>query len=349
MIFLEALACKNKGRVPVWIMRQAGRYLPSYQLLRKKHPLKELFFTPELAARVTLLPFQELELDAAICFSDILVIVKALGFSIDFLDKPVVSPLLTTEEAIDRIFCQPLEESLFFLFKTLEILKKELSVPLIGFCGGAFTVATYLMKEPLLWLYQRPDSFHRLLEKLTEASIEYVKKQIESGADVIQIFESHANLLPEEMLLEFVFPYLGRIVDAVKSLGAPVILFMRGSSYFVPELLSLRPTCISLDWHRSLQKMREKIPYPIAIQGNFDPHLLFAPKEKIVHTVKTHLLKDPGYIANLGHGVLPGVSVDAVKSFIEGVRLGSAAFNGDGYAGSQIYQLPDSGAVYRHY
>jgi len=332
-LFLQALAGQNKGRTPVWIMRQAGRYLPSYQALRAKYPLKELFFTPQLAVEVTLLPINELAPDAAILFSDILVIAKAFGFQLDFADGvgPIVHPILRTEQDIEEMQQREIAESLSFVRETIQLLRPSLSLPLIGFCGGPLTVASYLIEEKphaklhqtKRWLYQNPRSFHILLEKLTQASIAYLDMQIEAGVQAIQIFESFAHLLSEEQLRETSFPYVQRLVEAVQKKGIPAIVFFRGSCLFAQDLVQMKPNAISFDWQKSIEEMRKSVPREIAIQGGFDPHILYAPKEVIAQTVRKTLQsmhQKPGYIASLGHGALPDMDVEAVRTFIETVR-----------------------------
>ncbi len=321
-LLLHALKSKNTSRKPVWLMRQAGRSLPEYQTIRKKFSLSEMFVNPELIAKTTLLPIDILGVDAAILFSDIMVIAKVLGFDLTFVEGkgPVLSPLLQTDVDIEKIEIKEVREALGFVADGIKLLKPKLKVPLIGFCGAPFTVANYLMEDAKRWLYQRPESFHLLLEKITIATLSYIEMQIEEGVQAFQIFESFGHVLSHSALMSFSFPYLKRIIAFVQSKGIPVILFMKGSSLFPKELAALSPDAISFDWHKDLYSLRREVPATIAIQGNFDPHLLLAPKERIkleVLKAKKEMHIDKGYIVNLGHGILPSTAVDNARFFIE--------------------------------
>ncbi len=324
---LEALLSKNQGRPPVWLMRQAGRYLPEYRALREKYTLRDLFFTPELAARITLLPVDLIGVDAAILFSDITVIALALGLKLAFQEGPQIEPLVTSETVTGlrvgdvRHILRPIQEA-------IRITKPQLRVPLIGFCGGPFTVASYLLEKhsgsdlPLTkkWLYQNPKTFEQLLEKITQSSIEYLKMQVDAGVDAIQIFDSWAHVLSQHHFQKFCVPYLKRLAEAV---SVPVILFMRGACLRVEELASLKPSCISFDWQTPLSLLRAQIPQGIALQGNLDPDLLYAPLPVIRQGVEELLNSmdgDPGFIVNLGHGVKPDVPVNAVRCLVEAVK-----------------------------
>lgn len=332
-LFLNALACQNRGRKPVWIMRQAGRFLPEYRALREKHSLTEMFFTPELMVEATLLPMKVIQPDAAILFSDILMVAKALGLELTFLDKvgPVVRPLVKTKEDVLALTERNIYECLGFVAKAIKELKNILPTPLIGFCGAPFTVASYLIEEnhaeglhhTKKWLYQNPESFQLLLEKITRVSISYIEMQMEAGVEAVQIFDSFAHVLSKPLLKVFSFPYLQKIINAVKARGIPVIVFMRGSCLRAEELAALSPSGISFDWQEPLTHLRKKVPSQIAMQGNFDPHLLFASHEVIRKTVKETLQEmnhDPGYIVNLGHGILPETEVEKVQTFIGAVK-----------------------------
>ncbi|MCB1084488.1 MAG: uroporphyrinogen decarboxylase [Chlamydiia bacterium] len=322
--FLEALACQNQGRPPVWLMRQAGRYLPEYQAIRAKHTLEEMFRTPEIIAEITKQPLDILGVDAAILFADILHIPLTLGLDVSFPGKggPIVTPILSGED--DLIHLQPLdvEERLFFVKEGIDLLKKEITVPLIGFCGGPFTVMTYLTgKKIKKWLYSAPDSALEVLQLLTDQSIAYLKMQIEAGVDAIQVFDSWANLLSRSEFQQFALPFLQQIVQAVRDV--PLIIFSRASSHFVEDLVSIRPQGISFDWTYSLDEIRRRVPPTIAVQGNLDPEILYAPPSVIQKETKKLLQKmagDPGFIVNLGHGVLPNIPVEHVKAFVDTVK-----------------------------
>lgn len=322
MKFINALNCKNLDIPPVWIMRQAGRYLPSYRSLREKHTLMELFSTPELAAKVTMMPFEHFDFDAAIVFSDILLIAEALGLKVHYPDSggPFVEPVINHLQVND-LHVQSIPTC---AAETIKLLKPELKVPIIGFCGGPFTIAHYMLNEESSeWFYLHHNSFHTLLQKITDASIEYLRLQIEAGADAIQIFDSWANLLPYTQFLEFSLPYLKKIVDALEDTGIPIIIFCRGSCVRVKDLVSIKPRAISFDWSRELSEMRPQVPANIAVQGNLSPHLLKDSRSAIESAVRKlvdSMRNDPGFIMNLGHGILPDTPIDNVHCFIDTLR-----------------------------
>lgn len=323
--FLEALSCENaNGRPPVWLMRQAGRSLPEYQALRKKYSLSELFHTPELICEVTKLPLDILGVDAAILFADILHIPLALGFDVSFPEGkgPVVVPQLHSEEDLIVINPKPVEESLAFVREGILLIKNEITEPLIGFCGGPFTIMTYLTEKKVKqWLYTAPASALKLLQLITDQSIVYLKMQIAAGVDAIQIFDSWANLLSRSEFCQFALPFLKQIVEAVSEV--PVIIFSRAASQFVSELVSIRPQGISFDWTYPLDEIRRRVPPTIAVQGNLDPELLYTSPaiiQREVHHLLTHMKGDPGFIANLGHGVLPDTPVEHVRAFVDAVK-----------------------------
>lgn len=324
-LLLKALAGLNQNnRPPVWLMRQAGRYLPDYQALRRKHSLRELFFTPELAAAVTLMPLEQLGVDAAILFSDITVVALALGFSLDFQEGPVISPLLESASDVERLKCLDVEKTLGCIGETARLSCSDL--PLIGFCGGPFTVASYLIEKhsggdlpkTKQWLYRDPKSFHLLLDKITEVSCKYLQMQVAKGAAAIQIFDSWAQVLSEELFQEVCLPYWKRLLASV---NVPGIVFGRGNSFRVQAIEKIQPAAISIDWQLPISLARKQTNLPL--QGNLDPDLLFAPIDR----VKKETLKlldsmrgDPGFIVNLGHGIKPGTPVEAVRSLIDTVK-----------------------------
>lgn len=342
-LLLRALRCENEDRPPVWLMRQAGRYLPEYRRLREKYSLWELFHHPEIACEVTKLPLDLLGVDAAILFSDILLIAEAFGLKVHFPEGrgPFVAPLLQSSRDVYALPPHEVQESLSYVFKAIELLRKELRVPLIGFCGGPFTVASYLiesgskgeLRKTKDWLYSDPESFHLLLQKLTLASIDYLRLQIEAGAQVIQIFDSWASVLSYPQFLHCSAHYLGQMVAALQDTGVPVILFCRGSSSLPEELAALNPHAISFDWQKEMADLRKKVPQGIAIQGNIDPDLLKAPKPFIIESVQNLLQSmegDPSFIVNIGHGVLPDTPVDHVRCFVDTVTSWQAAASSRG-------------------
>lgn len=325
---LSALSCSHRGKPPVWLMRQAGRYLPEYRQLRQKHSFLTLCHQPDLAAEVTLQPVRRFQFDAAILFSDILVIPEALGLGLQFDDEkgPQLSKPVRSRQDVEKL---PLTCSLEFVADSIRAVRKEYAGALLGFSGAPFTLATYMIegktgrsfKTTKEWMWQDPAGFHLLLERITEQVIEYLKLQMAAGVDAVQLFDSWANILSDAHFRAFSLPYLKRIVAAIAPF--PVILFCRGSSVFAPLLAEARPAAISLDWQANLLEMRQKIPSSIALQGNLDPDLLYAPPEVVKQEVQAmvrSMQNEPGYIFNLGHGILPDTQLESVYALVEGVR-----------------------------
>jgi uroporphyrinogen decarboxylase len=320
--FLNALHCKNyNAPPPIWIMRQAGRYLPSYQKMRARYPLRELFLNPELAAQVTQLPLLEFPFNAGIIFSDITLPALALGCSVDFKEGPLINPLFTPATPL-----RPFNlEALDFIRRAIQISKASISVPLIGFCAEPWTLATYLIDThedktlPRIkrWLHSDPDSFHRLLEQLTQLSIAYLQMQVDAGADAIQIFDSHSHILADEDWRAFSLPYLQRVINSVK---VPTIVFLRNS---LLRASALSNCAISADWLSPLAQLRKIVGPQVPLQGNLDPDCLFAPLPLLrtkVQALLDSMEGDAGFILNLGHGIKPGTPVDAVHCLLGLVR-----------------------------
>lgn len=331
-LLLHALRCENNSRPPVWLMRQAGRHLAAYRKLRARYSFIELFHHPELIAEVTLLPIRTYDLDAAILFSDILIIPEALGLGLRFEEKkgPLFDrPLQTAHDIIQ--LPNPDITPLFFVQQGIQHIKSQSNKPLIGFCGAPFTVASYMieggsskdLKKTKKWLFEDPASFHQLLVKIADWSVAYLQMQIDAGVDAIQIFDSWANFLGYHQFQEFSLAYLKYILDRLNRPQTPVILFCRSSSVFAPELAKIGPHAIGMDWNCQLKQMRQIVGYPIALQGNLDPDVLYAPLreiEKEVNRLLDEMQDDKGFIFNLGHGVPPDVSEDAVRTLVECVK-----------------------------
>jgi uroporphyrinogen decarboxylase len=300
-LLLKALCGENhSGRPPVWFMRQAGRFLPQYREVRKKHGLSELFHSPELAAEITRMPVDILGVDAAILFSDILLIGEVFGWKIFYPETGGIGV-----QAPDHAESGDVQGCLSYVKKTIELVKPTLTVPLIGFCGGPYTVAKYLgCLQP------------QMLEQLTEASIAYLKMQIAAGVDAVQIFDSWAQ---EDMATAL--PYLKKMVTALKEF--PVIVFCRGSCRYVNELVDLCPTAISFDWETELADLSGCVPKKIAIQGNLDPNIFRGPlpalKEATYRLLDT-MQEEGRFIFNLGHGVLPDTPVENGIAVVNWVR-----------------------------
>lgn len=328
---LDALHYQNEGRPPIWLMRQAGRYMPEYRALREKYSFLELCHHPELIVEVTLQPLKRYPLDAAIMFSDILVIFEPFGVQVTFEEN--IGPVLTPQRTLPVISDEQVRDKLDYVKQGIKALKRELKVPLLGFAGAPFTLASYLIegRTSKQWLktkemlFQSPEAFHQLLDRLADATIAYLKMQIEAGVDAIQIFDSWAHSLALPQFKEFSLYYLNKIIKALPP-AFPKIVFCRGSSIFAPELVNIQPTCISIDWNADISKLN--IPRPIAIQGNLDPAVLCGNEETIMRETNRLLdsMKDhPGYIFNLGHGITPNIKPEAVHTLVETVLAHNSA------------------------
>lgn len=331
-LFLNALACRNTQKPPIWLMRQAGRYMPEYRALRAKHTFMEMCQIPELITQVTHLPIDRFQFDAAILFSDILLLTHFYGRGLHFEESigPIFERPIQTVQDVETLPNVSMEDY-SFVAEAIRELKKKLKVPLIGFAGGPFTVASYLiegksvqnLKQTKLWMLRNPLYFHQLLSKIADDTIAYLEMQIKAGVDVLQLFDTWALYLSHSYFQEFSLAYLQKIVDGIRKHNLPVILFCRGSSVFAPMLIQTQPSAISLDWQCSLKQIREKVPKNIALQGNFDPDILYADKFTIQKEAKRLLDEmsgDSGYIFNLGHGINPDTPTDSVKTLIDCVR-----------------------------
>lgn len=321
--FLQALAGRNEGRPPLWIMRQAGRYLPEYRALRAKHSFHEMTHRSDLIAEVTLLPLRRFAFDAAILFSDILVVGEAFGKTFSFIDGkgPVLEVPLSSAQDVDRL-PNPDLSSLAFVADGIRELLPSLTVPLIGFCGGPFTVASYLieggasrdLRKTKRWMWNDPVSFHKLLQSVTRLSIAYLQTQLAAGVHAVQIFDSWANVLAYPQFQEYCLPYLKAILDGIGG-QVPAIVYCRGSSVFAEALANIQPSAVGIDWNADLAAVRRRVGKGVALQGNLDPDMLYAPAsvlERQVRRLLNAMRGDPSYIFNLGHGVPPDVPVESM-------------------------------------
>lgn len=330
-ILLKALAGKNfSGRPPLWLMRQAGRYLPSYNALRRRHSFLTLCHTPELIAEVALLPFSHFPFDAAILFSDILVVAEALGLGLRMEESigPIIERPLTTREEIFNLPTPEAWDSFSYVAEGISLLLPQLKVPLLGFAGAPFTVASYLiegrssaqLEKTKRWMICDPESFHCLLNKIAILTIDYLKLQIKAGVQAIQLFDSWAHQLAPVQFQEFSLAYMKMIMQGIESLNIPIILFCRGSALFAKKIAELSPAAISIDWSGHLPSIRSEVAHSIALQGNLDPFVLYGAKGTIDKEVKNLLngmKQDPAYIFNLGHGIQPDTPLEAVHRLVE--------------------------------
>ncbi len=332
-LLLRALRQEKVERPPVWMMRQAGRYLPDYIKLRNKYDFFTRVQTPELATEITLQPVDQVGVDAAIIFSDILVIPQAMGVEVLMEEGkgPSLPRVIKTEKDINSLFTDAVDEKLDYVMKALSLTKQELNgrVPLIGFAGAPWTILCYMVegKGSKTWekakefCYVQPELAHQLLQKITDTTINYLKAQAKAGADVLQVFDSWSGSLSPEDFKAFAQPYLIKIADAVKD-EAPVILFPKGSWYALPELSQSSASGIGIDWTISPKMAREMTGNKITLQGNFDPAKLLLPIPEIKKAVH-QMIDEFGaqkYIANLGHGITPNIPVDHARAFVDAVK-----------------------------
>jgi uroporphyrinogen decarboxylase len=332
-LLLRALRKEKVERPPVWMMRQAGRYLPDYIKLRNKYDFFTRVQTPELATEITLQPIDQVGVDAAIIFSDILVIPQAMGLEVLMEEGKGPSLPKTIQNAadIDALITENAGESLKYVMDALSLTKKELNgrVPLIGFAGAPWTILCYMVegKGSKTWdkakqfAYTQPELAHSLLQKITTITIEYLKAQVKAGADTVQVFDSWAGSLSPADFKTYAQPYLLQISDALKD-HAPVILFPKGTWYALEDLSKSSASGIGIDWTITPEYARKLTNNNITLQGNFDPAKLLAPIPQIKTWVKEMIdaFGTQNYIANLGHGITPNIPVDHAKAFVDAVK-----------------------------
>ncbi|GJM28719.1 MAG: uroporphyrinogen decarboxylase [Cyclobacteriaceae bacterium] len=314
-------------------MRQAGRILPEYRAIRNRlSGFVELVRTPELAAEVTIQPVDILDVDAAIIFSDILVIPEAMGLPYQMVEKkgPYFPTTIKTMDQVKQLKVADPETDLHYVLDAIRLAKKELAgrVPLIGFAGAPWTVFAYMIEgsgsktfsKARGMLYKEPELSHNLLEKITLSTIAYLKSQTQAGADLIQIFDSWAGILPKSHYLTFSLPYIQRICQAIENV--PVTVFAKGAQFAMPEIGKTSCATIGLDWQMDIQYTRQLLGPEKTLQGNLDPCVLYASNQDIARCTRKMIdaFGTQRYIANLGHGVYPDTKVDAVKCFIETVK-----------------------------
>lgn len=332
-LILKALRGEEVERVPVWMMRQAGRYLPEYMKLREKHSFFERCQTPELACEITLQPVDIIGVDAAILFSDILVVPQAMGLEVQLIENkgPVLPEPIHSEKDLQRIVVPDVREKLGYVFDAIQLIKQELNnrVPLIGFAGAPWTLLCYMVQgkgsktfdEAKAFCYTQPALAHRLLQMITDTTIAYLKAQIAAGADLVQVFDSWAGLLGKQDFEIIALPYIRQIVEAIKD-DAPVIVFAKGAWYSLKEMAATGANGLGIDWCINAQQARAFAGNDATLQGNFDPAKLLSPAAQIKREVRQMLcgFGKERYIANLGHGILPNVPVDNARAFVDAVK-----------------------------
>jgi len=334
-IFLRTVKGEVTERPPVWLMRQAGRILPQYRAVRASlSGFIELVTTPDLVAEVTIQPLDELDVDAAIIFSDILVIPECMGLPYEMVEKkgPNFPETIKSMSDIEKLDSGKMAaEKLEYVFNGLDITKKELNdrVPLIGFSGAPFTLFCYMIEgsgsktfsKAKKMLYQNPEASHALMSKLTETIIEYTKLKVKHGADVIQIFDSWAGVLDEEMYRSFCIPYIKQINDALQALDVPTIIFSKGAWFSLKDIADINSNVIGTDWNMPVEFIRSTVGTDRVVQGNLDPCVLYSSHAEIERKTKEMIAAFGGnHIVNLGHGVYPDTPLDGVKAFVNTVK-----------------------------
>jgi uroporphyrinogen decarboxylase len=333
--FLKACRREPVDATPVWFMRQAGRFMAEYRALREKYSILELIRTPERAVEVTLQPINAFNLDAAIIFADILPPLVGMGIGLEFVkgSGPVLQNPVRSPDDVDRLRTPPAEENLPFTLEAIRLARAELEgrVPLIGFSGAPFTLASYAIEGGSSrnytlakgFMFEHPDSWHVLMDKLSKVIGEYLVAQAEAGAQALQVFDSWAGALSPTDYREFVLPYTQRVIAEAQSTGVPVINFSTGTSAMLDAVAEAGGDVIGVDWRIELDRAWEIVGNDVALQGNLDPVALLAPRSELMRRTADVLSRAagrPGHIFNLGHGILPTTPVENVAALADYVH-----------------------------
>jgi uroporphyrinogen decarboxylase len=340
--FLRACQGLPVSHTPVWLMRQAGRYMPEYRAIRAKHSMLDTIRTPELAAEITLQPIYAFDLDAAIIFADILPPLIGMGFDLEFVKDvgPQIHNPIKTPYDVDVLATPPAEESLWQTLKAIELVVAELrprGIPLIGFAGAPFTLASYVLEgggsktyaNAKAFMYREPAAWKRLMNKLVTVQADYMLRQASSGASALQLFDSWAGLaLGVQDYMRFVQPYNTALFKQLQRAGVPVINFSTGTSSYLKEVAACGGDVIGVDWHMPIDWAWEQIGLDRPIQGNLDPVALLSPWRELNHRIDDVLDRaasarrrgGKGHIFNLGHGILPSTPVENVKRLVDYVH-----------------------------
>lgn len=336
-LLVAALRGLPLERPPVWLMRQAGRYMPQYRELKERHSFLELCRRPELAVEVSLQPIDQLDVDAAIIFSDILIPLTSLGIEIEFNPGPHILNPLRDPRDFTKLGSASLGPAVGYVFDAVAGLRAELAgrpgkrKAVIGFAGAPWTLACYLTAQgpykhfqaTSIFAHEHPREMEQLLDRLTTLITDYLMGQVAAGADAVQLFDSWGGILDAADYRQFSLPYLERIISAVQDIGCPVILFVGNSSHLLAELGTTGATAISIDWRTSLSEAARQLGDRFILQGNLDPTQLFGSIPDVVDRTTTMLRQAPHggrYIANLGHGILQTTPVENVEAFVRTVQ-----------------------------
>lgn len=332
--FMKACRCEKADTTPVWIMRQAGRYLPEYMEVRSKVTFIELCKSPDLAAQVTLDAQRILGVDAAILFADLLPILEPMGFDLEYQagEGPVIHNPLKDASDISRVRAIEDVDELHFVFDTVKHVRRDLpaDIPLIGFAGAPFTLASYAIEgggsrnyaDTKRLMFSDEGFWTELMTRLTESLIRYVNRQVEDGCQAIQLFDSWAGCLSPADYRRYVLPYTTRIVQSIPD-GVPVINFLTGNPTLLPLLKEAKPAVVGVDWRIGISEAWDIVGHDVGVQGNLDPISLYTDIDTLtgrVRNVMDEVGGRPGHIFNLGHGVMPGVPADNVKALVKMVH-----------------------------
>lgn len=331
--FLAACRREPVHHTPIWIMRQAGRYLPEYRAVREKVDFVTLTKTPELAAEVTLQPIRRFELDAAILFSDIMTPAEGMGIDLAFDPGPVIHEPIRSRGAVEALRIADPEESVPFVMETIRILRSELptNVPLIGFAGAPWTLFCYAVEGEgsktfigaKSFLFAEPDVSRVLLNKFADTMAGYLRAQAQAGAQALMVFDSWAGLLSPYEFRSFALPAVRRILDRLDDLGLPLLYFPNQGATLLEDAALVGADVLGVDWRLPLSRARAIVGRDTAIQGNLDPAALFAPREALGTQIQSVLREagpGPGHIFNLGHGIDPSTDPDAVAFLVDKVH-----------------------------
>ncbi|ELU00207.1 hypothetical protein CAPTEDRAFT_151369 [Capitella teleta] len=339
-LILRAARGEPVSRVPVWVKRQAGRYLPEYRKVSAEHGFLKICKTPELACEVTLQPLRRFDMDASIIFSDILVVPEAMGMNLTNTDSgPGYSNRLESPSDIERVHDDiDIEETLGYVLQAITLTRHKINgqCPLLGFCGAPWTLMCYMVEgkgsvthmKARRWLYAHSADSHRLLQKITDVLVRYLIAQVEAGAQMLQLFEAHAGIMTQEQFREFALPYYKQILNRVKQglkakgLSVPMNVFAKDAHYALPDLSNSGFDVVSLDWTMNPSAARQVTANKVTLQGNLDPCALYADTETISAKVKDMLAQfgTGRYIANLGHGIYLDTNPDHLKAFVDAVH-----------------------------
>lgn len=341
-LFLRACKRQHVDRTPVWMMRQAGRYLPEYRAVRARTDFLTMCKTPDLAAEVTVQPVDIIGVDAAIIFSDILVVPEAMGMHLELVESkgPRFDRPIRTRDDIAALNVVDPQKALRFVMDALETTKRTLQgrVPLIGFAGSPWTLATYMIegggsrefRYTKQLMLDAPELLSELLEKLATTVRLYLEAQLAAGADAVQIFDTWGGALAPDHYKRFSLDYMFKIVSTMNRNGSPVIVFSKGANHSLKDIADIGADVVGVDWTIDIAEVRDQIGERVGIQGNLDPSVLYASPESIRHEVRSILRKygkAPGHVFNLGHGIFPDVPVEHAKAFVRAVHEESTAFH----------------------